>query len=152
MDTIIFGWTALVLLGYMLYGYVLALLKHDFSVVDVVYGLGFVVAAWTAFLFTQTYLVTQIIALILVSIWGIRLSSHIYVRNKKKGVEDFRYTDMRNNWGKSANIQALFKIYIFSGIQKSFQAEEKDDSSEQCNRIRYDDPCYHFLVFPWHFR
>jgi steroid 5-alpha reductase family enzyme len=115
-SSIVFGYAALILLGYMLYGYVLALVKHDFSIVDVAYGLGFVVTAWAALILTNTFYISQLIPLFLVSIWGARLSWHIYRRNKKKGKEDFRYTEMRNRWGKTANIQALFKIFIFQGI------------------------------------
>jgi len=113
MDTMIFGWTALVLLGYMLYGYVLAILKHDFSVVDVAYGLGFVVAAWTGISFYSNlygYPDHYINARFNL---GNPLILAYLCSNKKKGEEDFRYTEMRNNWGKKCEYPSIIQNLCF---------------------------------------
>jgi steroid 5-alpha reductase family enzyme len=109
-------WGGIALFGYMIICYLIALKKHDFSIVDIAYGLGFLVVAWIGLLSTGTWYLGQLIPVILVSIWGIRLSGHIYIRNKKKGKEDFRYQAMRKRWGPSANLQAFVKIFQFQGI------------------------------------
>jgi steroid 5-alpha reductase family enzyme len=51
----------------------------------------------------------------LVSIWGLRLSLHIYNRNKNK-VEDYRYLAWRKQWGKWFYIRSYFQVYLLQGI------------------------------------
>jgi len=117
MDTTqIFAYTGGALFIYMMCWYVASLIKHDFGIVDTAYGIGYSVAAVTALLLTKTYEFMQLFVIVLVILWGWRLSIHIFIRNSKKGVEDYRYTKMRNDWGESANIQALFKVFILQGV------------------------------------
>jgi steroid 5-alpha reductase family enzyme len=66
---------------YMSAFYVLSLFKRDASLVDIGWGLGFVLLVWL-FRLLQSDSVSagfNVIAL-LVSIWGIRLAAHIYMR------------------------------------------------------------------------
>jgi len=82
---------------FALFSWVLSLVLKDASIADILWGLGFIILAWTAFLlFGRSILVP-----ILVSIWGLRLAIHIYSRNRKSG-PDFRYENFRlanpSNW------------------------------------------------------
>lgn len=100
----------------------IALLKKDNSIIDSVYGLGFIV---TAYILTYLKLQVQPISpfttllLILISIWGIRLSYRIYRKNKNKG-EDFRYKNWRDEWMKEGKayflIRSHLQIFILQGV------------------------------------
>lgn len=83
------------------------------SIVDIGWGTGFVFVAWATFL---THLSFQSLLIpILVSIWGLRLTSHIYRRNHGKP-EDFRYVAMRKRWGNRVAINAFFKVFMLQGV------------------------------------
>ncbi len=111
----IFGWTALILLAFMVYGFILAVIKTDFSIVDVAYGLGYVLVAIVAIIWKGTWYPKEIIVVAMVTIWGVRLAQHVYRRNKKSKVEDFRYQEMRKRWEPHANLRAFYKIFLFQG-------------------------------------
>lgn len=83
------------------------------DVVDIGWGLGFVILSWILFFdrpSVQLSLVT-----ILVTIWGIRLSTHIFLRNRKKS-EDFRYQKWRKEWGKWVIPRSFLQIYMLQGM------------------------------------
>ncbi len=50
----------------------------------------------------------------LILIWGLRLSLHIFLRNKGKE-EDFRYKNWRNTW-KNFYLRSLFQIFLLQGF------------------------------------
>jgi steroid 5-alpha reductase family enzyme len=55
------------------------------------------------------------IVTVLVFIWGIRLATHVFLRNKGKP-EDYRYANWRNQWGKWFVWRSYFQIFILQGI------------------------------------
>ena len=65
----------------------------DASIVDIFWGLGFVMIAWATFTVTSTDL-RSILLVSMTSIWGIRLAAYLGWRNHGKG-EDARYKAMR---------------------------------------------------------
>ncbi|MCY3414645.1 MAG: DUF1295 domain-containing protein [Candidatus Heimdallarchaeota archaeon] len=89
------------------------------SIVDIGWGLGFVVLAISTYLNTSTTLYQQIIYTAVI-IWGGRLALHLLLRSIGKP-EDFRYAQMRKKWGSKATrnayilflIQGMF-IYVIS--------------------------------------
>ena len=90
------------------------ILKNN-SIVDVGWGFGFVViAVFNAFFYGLNSL-PQILVLILVSVWGLRLTYHILKRNWRKP-EDFRYVNMRKNWGNKQALNSFFKVYMIQGL------------------------------------
>lgn len=111
-----FLWLGFVIMGYMLLMFVIAVHKVDFSIVDVAYGVGFITLATVSLLFTQRFQLILLIPVILIVLWGGRLSWHIYIRNRAKGVEDYRYQKMRENWEPHPNRHALVKVFLFQGI------------------------------------
>ncbi len=111
----IYGWTGLFLLGFLLIAFIVGSLKKDNSIMDVFYGWGFILVAWSTLLLKGTFGIRQIIVTILVTIWGIRLSNYVLIRNWGKG-EDKRYQNMRERWGNKVLINSLFRIYLFQGL------------------------------------
>jgi steroid 5-alpha reductase family enzyme len=51
---------------------------------------------------------------LLVTLWGLRLSLHVYLRNKDKP-EDERYRKWREEWGKYVYIRSYFQAYLLQG-------------------------------------
>ena len=48
-------------------------------------------------------------------VWGLRLSLHIYARNKNK-TEDFRYKAWREEWGKYFYLRSYLQVFLLQGI------------------------------------
>lgn len=108
-----FIFLAITLWGYMTLWYLVALAKRRNDVADIAWGLGFVLIAWlTFFLFGFSW--KALFADILVSIWGIRLATHIYHRNKKKS-EDARYQVWRDTW-KYFYLRSYLQVFMLQGV------------------------------------
>jgi steroid 5-alpha reductase family enzyme len=103
-------------LSLMVVMWLISLALKNSSIVDIFWGTGFVLIAWLTFLlFPEGYLPRKILSVLLVSIWGLRLSIHIFLRNKGKG-EDFRYQKWRNEAGPSWWYRSFFKVFLLQGI------------------------------------
>lgn len=107
--------TAVAVFVYMTCIFVLALLKKDNSIVDVAWGIGFILVALLTFFLEPGLTWRHILVTVLVCIWGIRLALHIYFRNKDRG-EDFRYAKWRNEWGKLFVLRSYLQVYLLQGI------------------------------------
>ncbi len=90
---------AAVVFLYMNIMFVLALLLKRNDIVDVAWGMGFVVLAVFMLGREQGYHWRRLLLSALVFVWGLRLSIYLYLRNKGKK-EDFRYAKWRKDWGK----------------------------------------------------
>jgi len=100
---------------YMTLLYSLSLILKRTDIVDIGWGLGFILIAFVS-LFSQEYLTDRIILVsFLVLIWGIRLSLHIFSRNKGKD-EDYRYKQFKKDWGKLFYIRSYFQIFLLQGV------------------------------------
>lgn len=95
--------------------YIVALIKKDFSIVDITWGIGFLVVLVVGQIFLKKTDSRSIILSLMVLIWALRLSTYLFLRSKGRG-EDFRYKIMRTNWGEWANIRAYFQVFILQGI------------------------------------
>lgn len=68
------------------------------SIVDIFWGIGFVILNTFYFFSSDSTTDRQLVVLILVAIWGIRLASYLAWRNIGKG-EDYRYKKFRQQFG-----------------------------------------------------
>ncbi|MGB6931091.1 MAG: DUF1295 domain-containing protein, partial [Syntrophobacteria bacterium] len=75
-----------------------SLLKRDASIVDVFWGLGFVVVAWLTFLKADGYLGRKVLITVLTTLWGLLLALYIFIRNWGHG-EDSGYQAWRAQYG-----------------------------------------------------
>ncbi len=80
--------------GLMTVVWVASVIERDASIIDVFWGLGFVMAACIYFYLTEPTTLRRYFVVGLVTIWGLRLSLYILWRNWGKG-EDYRYRAMR---------------------------------------------------------
>ncbi|WP_302118867.1 DUF1295 domain-containing protein [Allorhodopirellula heiligendammensis] len=92
--------------------WLVSLYLRDVSVVDIAWGLGFVLVAWTAY-FVRSKAGDSLIVPCLTTLWGIRLSVYLAWRNYGKS-EDPRYRNMRANWGDSFPWVSLVTVF---GVQ-----------------------------------
>lgn len=95
--------------------YVLALRVKRIDIVDSAWGLGFVYVGLMSLLVQPSQGVIQVITLGLVTIWGLRLFTHITARNLKKS-EDARYAEYRRKWGNQFKLKAYTNIYLVQGL------------------------------------
>lgn len=98
---------------YMALWFIVGQLYRRNDVADVAWGLGFVVLVWALYINRPS--VQLSLAAILVTIWGVRLSTHIFLRNRNKP-EDFRYQQWRKEWGRWFLPRSLAQVYLLQGI------------------------------------
>lgn len=104
------------ILGLMTTLWLVSLYLKDASIVDIFWGAGFVLSAWVYYaLGPDGYPARKLLAALLVTVWGLRLSIYIYQRNHGKG-EDFRYREWRQQGGTSWWWQSLFKVFLLQGF------------------------------------
>ena len=91
------------------------LLKHA-SIIDIFWGIGFIVTAWLAFTLTpQGYLPRKLLIGTLVTLWGFRLAIHIGLRNLGKP-EDFRYAKWRADHGARWWWLSFIQVFLLQGF------------------------------------
>jgi len=86
-----------------------------YDIADVAWGLGFIVLALIAQISAVNISFRGLLVLVLVTLWGLRLSLYIFSRNRGKE-EDPRYRKWRNNWGAHAAVRAYFQLFLFQGL------------------------------------
>lgn len=94
----------------MLVTWVVSVVVNDASIVDIVWGLGFVIATWAALLVAPEMTDRGLLLAILVSVWGLRLTVYLAWRNVGKG-EDKRYQQMRKRNPDGFWIVSLYKVF-----------------------------------------
>ena len=100
---------------YMTFLFFLALIKKDNSIVDVGWGIGFILVWAVTFFLEPGGTARHLLAGGLVMIWGARLAGHIFVRNKGRG-EDFRYARWREKWGKGFVPRSFVQVFMLQGL------------------------------------
>lgn len=95
--------------------WIVSIIVKNVSIVDLFWGLGFVLTAGFYFLKTEGYETRKIILLAMVTIWGLRLSFYLAWRNIGEG-EDFRYRQFRKNYGKKYWWVSFFQTFLLQGI------------------------------------
>lgn len=91
-----------------------SLVKKRNDIADIAWGLGYI-GLCVFYFFTGDASLREMLMYGLILIWGIRLSLHIYFRNRGKE-EDFRYLQWRNDWGKWFYLRSYFQIYLLQGF------------------------------------
>jgi len=92
-----------------------SVVQRDASLVDRVWGLSFVVLAWTYAVAAGVWDARTLLALALVSIWGLRLSVFITWRNWGHG-EDARYAAMRARRPDTFTRRSLVTVFLLQAV------------------------------------
>ena len=109
-DTIINS--ALLILAYVSLWYIIALILRRNDIIDIAWGLGYIVLG-IYYILNGDVSERELIIFSLIFIWGIRLAIFVYSRNRGKS-EDFRYLNWRNTW-KFFYLRSYFQIFILQG-------------------------------------
>lgn len=96
--------------------FLIAQKQRNNGIVDIFWGLSFVVQVLHGLVFRwisgEPILAVQIVLSALIALWGLRLSLFIGLRNIRKP-EDFRYVDMRKQWGdKNPRLKAYVNVFL----------------------------------------
>jgi len=95
--------------------FVIATFLKDNSIVDMFWGMGFVIGAIVSLLTTEAPTLLSYIVTGFIAFWGLRLSGRLIKRNWGKP-EDFRYKAWREEWGKNVVLIAFFRVFMVQGI------------------------------------
>ncbi len=106
-----YGLGVMLAMGFITWLY--SLYRNDVSIVDSLWSLMFLAGAITYAIFADNLTERNILLLVLISVWAIRLSVFLTVRNWGKE-EDRRYQEIRANNQPYFNIKSL---YIIFGLQ-----------------------------------
>lgn len=95
--------------------WLVSLALRDASIVDMVWGAGFVVIAWIAFFIGGGAEPRRILMAVMVSMWGLRLSLYLTRRNLGKA-EDYRYQAMRKQHGARFPLVSLASVFMLQAV------------------------------------
>jgi steroid 5-alpha reductase family enzyme len=88
------GWNLVAVVILMTIGWLVSLPQRNVTVVDSLWGLGFVLTAWVTFTLADGYPGRRWLVTALATLWGLRLCAYLSLRNWGKG-EDPRYGKWR---------------------------------------------------------
>ena len=107
--------TAVLVFVYMTLFFIVATLRKNNAIVDIGWGLGFVIMAVFSLFAGGNWNSRTLLVTALVSVWGLRLFYHILRRNLGKP-EDFRYAKWREEWGKWVVPRAFLQVFMLQGL------------------------------------
>ncbi len=84
------------------------------DVADTAWGIGFLFLSIVGLAATQNFSPRTLLACGLVTLWSLRLSTHIFSRNKGKG-EDERYIELARSWGKWFLLRSFLQVFVLQG-------------------------------------
>ena len=95
--------------------FIIAIVKKDNSIIDIGWGLGFILISIVSLFFINKLELKHLIINTLTIIWGLRLSIYLFIRNHKRG-EDFRYKKWREEWKKYFLLRSFFQVFLLQGF------------------------------------
>jgi steroid 5-alpha reductase family enzyme/predicted DCC family thiol-disulfide oxidoreductase YuxK len=114
MDLYFFIIPAAILCIYMTIWALIAIIKKRADYADIAWGFGFTILAWSSLTISPPAGLSILINC-LITVWSIRLTTHIYLRNRNRK-EDFRYQNMRKSWGQAVNLRIFFQVFLLQGL------------------------------------
>jgi len=109
--------TFLVSFLYQVIFYIISLRVKRNDIVDVAWGGGFLVIVFFWLIIIPSPSWTFVLATLLISVWGVRLSYHIWNRYMSKQ-EDRRYVEMGKDW-KWKKTRSFFQVFVLQGALMS---------------------------------
>jgi steroid 5-alpha reductase family enzyme len=108
------GGAAVAVAALMVGTWLVSLVLRNASIVDITWGLGFVVVAWVSALRADAASGAASVLVAMVTVWGLRLGVYLFWRNHGNG-EDYRYVAMRRRWGKRFWLISLATVFVLQG-------------------------------------
>lgn len=104
------------ILALLLVTFALSLPLRDVSIVDVAWGLAFLVAGWVGFAVGDGDAARSALAVVLASLWALRLAGYIALRKLRHPGEDPRYGTMRDRYGDRFALVSLFTVFGLQAV------------------------------------
>jgi steroid 5-alpha reductase family enzyme len=95
--------------------WLVSLARRDASIIDVFWGLGFVMIAWVAFAVGEGDPERKLLVAGATTLWGLRLATYLAWRNHGTG-EDPRYRRMRAHHGRRFWLVSLGTVFGLQGV------------------------------------
>jgi len=111
----VFGASALAIAVLMVSTWVVSVRLKNASIVDIVWGAGFVLVAWVSYALGDGVASRKMLLAWMVTLWGGRLAIYLFIRNHGKG-EDPRYVAMRKRRGDRFALQSLWLVFGLQGV------------------------------------
>lgn len=108
-------WNLAAAAALMTTGWLVSLAIRNVTVVDSLWGLGFVLIAWISFGLAEGYPGRRWLVAVLTTLWGLRLCAYLTWRNWGKG-EDPRYGSWRRAGGDRFWIVSLIKVFWLQAL------------------------------------
>lgn len=100
----------------MLCCWLVYLVQRRANIVDVAWGLGFVVSAWMYFILGTGNFLKMLVMAGMVTIWGGRLACHLWKRYRSNIKEDPRYQGVLEQWDPDSARLFYLMLFIFQGV------------------------------------
>lgn len=100
---------------FMLAFWLVSLPLRNASIIDIGWGLGFVLVAWGTYVAAGANGSRALLLVLLPTFWGVRLSAYLAWRNHGHG-EDRRYVAMRSRHGDRFWWVSLFTVFALQGV------------------------------------
>lgn len=94
--------------------FLVALRLKDNSIVDIGWGLGFILIASIGVI-RHGHEKLHLLLFSMIALWGVRLAAYIFIRSRGKG-EDFRYAAWRKEWGGTVVWRSYLQVFMLQGI------------------------------------
>jgi steroid 5-alpha reductase family enzyme len=111
----VFGASAGAIAMLMIGTWVVSVRLKNASIVDIVWGAGFVLVAWVSYALGDGVASRKMLLAWMVTLWGGRLAVYLFIRNHGKG-EDPRYVAMRKRRGDKFAVQSLWLVFGLQGV------------------------------------
>jgi len=98
---------------YMCGWFCFAVAEKRNDLADTAWGIGFAALCWFSYFLSQGSW-RAIVVNVLITIWGLRLSWHVWNRNRNKP-EDFRYHQWRKTWYRFY-LRSFLQIFMLQGL------------------------------------
>lgn len=105
--------SAVILLVYMSVAFLFAKKRDQLNVVDVAWGGGFILLAWSTYV--QMQAPRTLLVAVLVTLWGLRLMGHLGKR-VKTGKDDPRYLELKKKWKGNVWLRAYLSVFLLQGL------------------------------------
>lgn len=110
-----FALAGLLIFIYMTCWFVVSVIKRRNDVADIAWGFGFLFVTLALFIWHGAGIDRGALVTLLVGVWALRLSGHIFLRNRHK-TEDPRYKAWRDQWGKWFYVRSYFQVFMLQGL------------------------------------
>ncbi len=111
----IMGVNLVVVVLMMVVGWLISLRHRNVTIVDSLWGLGFVLVTWITFFNSQGYWGRSLLIAVLATLWGMRLTLYLSKRNWGAG-EDPRYGKWREAAGDRFKVVSFYKVFLVQAL------------------------------------